>query len=120
MMERFMNNLDNVSEKLQQLGQKAIGEIGEALENLPEAARAEWEEAKAVWERVKPAAEAHFDRIADALGADDDTEDDDPIGEMEQQVDAQVQQIRAAQCQPNIISEYIAEKYGKKNDDENT
>jgi len=119
-MERFMNNLGDISEKLQKLGRKAIHEIGDALEDLPENAKAEWEEAKAAWERIKPAAEAHFDHPTGASEADDAESEPDPIESAEQKVEAQVNEIRAAQFQPNIISEYIAGKYGKKNDNENT
>ena len=118
-MERFMNNLEDISGKLQELGRKAVGEISEALEDLPETAKTEWEEAKAMWERIKPAAEARFERLT-GDGESEGEEETDPIDAVQQKVDAQVSEIRAAQFQPNLISEYIAGKYGKKEENKET
>lgn len=89
-MRNILNGIENAAARLQKLGEKAAGEISERLEDL-----------KTVRDKANEASAPH-------------EETPTPFDEIDSTVESQLNRIRSAQQTPGAFSDYIAEKFGKK------
>lgn len=89
-MRNILNGIENAAARLQKLGEKAASEISERLEDL-----------KTVRDKANEASAPH-------------EETPTPFDEIDSTVESQLNRIRSAQQTPGAFSDYIAEKFGKK------
>lgn len=136
-MEKFLNNLENAAFQLKDKGEQALKKAGPALQQGLEKAKPVLEEglerAKDAYEKAKPTLRENFERVmnkaasayeraAENFSQDgkaapaepaDSKEDPDSQESIDLEVEAQVEKIRAARQEPNVISDYISKKFGK-------
>lgn len=159
-MNKWMDELENAADKLQNLGKRAIDEAAEQIEKIRPVIKDKLEDAKEASQKIAPAIEDGVEKAVDSLRAayektlpaieegmdkaaqsakdayaratqilkdealDAEFTPAEPVEEEEkpltqeeqinQDVEAQMEQIRAARSAPNMISDFIAGKYGKK------
>ena len=129
-------NFEKAKPVIQQNIDKVRSEVGDAFEKAAPAVREGLDKmadtAKSAYEKAKPAIESGLEKLsnavekaADDLKKDDAQKDDAPDAsepvlspeeQLEAEVDDQVEKIRAAKITPTSISDFIAQKYGKKDD----
>lgn len=142
-MRNLMDNLENAADKLQELGKKAIDEAADQLEKVRPVLEAKAEQfadsAKSLYEKARPAVEDSIEQMLDSAknayskamdslrterteilskdSADAPAEEPAPQLTQEEEIDldvqAQMEKIRAARSSTNIISDFISKKYGK-------
>lgn len=91
-MRKILNGIEHAATRLQKLGEKAADEISERLEEL-----------RPVRDKAS----------ADAASTPHE-ESPTPFDDIDSSVESQLNHIRSAQQTPGAFSDYIAEKFGKK------
>lgn len=133
-MRNIPDGIENAAARLRDLGEKAADSASERLEDLKPAVDKAVAGAKDMFGKagdgIEHAIEEARDALAraiDSLSAAEETpapETEDvpaapekpltPFDEIDSDVEAQLKQIRSAQQTPGAFSDYIARKFGKK------
>lgn len=118
----IQENIDKVREEVGDAFEKAKPTVKEGLDKVADVSQS-------AFEKVKPGIESGLEKFASACGkAAADLRDgepqegekpDRPLSAEEQlnlEVEEQVEKIRTSQITPTSISDFISQKYGKKQD----
>lgn len=130
-MKNILDGIENAAARLQNLGEKAAGSARDHLEDLKPAFDKAVDGAKDIFTKagdsIEHVVEDARDAIAHAIdnltpadeipAAEEETVSEKsptPFDAVEADVQAQLNQIRAAQNTPGVFSDYISKKFGNK------
>lgn len=111
-MRNILNNIEDAAAKLQDMGEKAVGNAKEAFEKVGDDFEQAVEVAKDALNRaigsLSPSDEAPSEPVPEAPEKPLTFEE-----KLDQEISSQVNAIRAAQQTPGAFSDYISKKFGK-------
>jgi len=112
-MRNILDNIENAAAKLQSFGEKTADQAKDALNKVGGSIERAMDDAKEAIERAIDNLSAE-DELPPAAAEEEPSEKPLTFEEaLTQEVDSQVDAIRAAQQTPGAFSDYIAKKFGK-------